>query len=162
MLADYSSIFGERKVLLAQILFEIQNNTGSIEKGKTFGVVLKNDNPVKINNAYLSISEETESNLNDVDGTFLRRQVMFFHYLFEASREERAEIPSRSEEARIIHAILGKKVGKVIGGTNIYKYLEKLLTNDEATNVRNLQYVRSMFESLLLTKATQLINKDLK
>ena len=46
MLADYSSVFGERKILLAQIFLEIQNNTGSIENGKNFGVGLKNDNLV--------------------------------------------------------------------------------------------------------------------
>ena len=165
MLADYSSIFNEKKILLSQIFSEMQKEQSSSVNILKPTSNLLDDKILDINIREKSSIIETnsiESELPEAEGSILRRQVMCLHYLFEANRDERTEIPSRSDEARMIHAILGKKEGKVIGGTNIYKYLEKPLTDDEPTNIRNLQYVRSIFEKLIIPKAVELVNKQIR
>lgn len=161
IIADYETILGPRKIVLQNIFNSIREQEAHKLKMKSKEMDLKNDLSNSPEGKEVNVVE-TSVDLNSEANLSLRKQVLILHYLFKACRLDGVVEPQRTEVARIMNMILGKKEVNNIGGTNTYKILEHLLTPTEAINVSNLQNVRSIFERLGLRSPIEMIDKELK
>jgi hypothetical protein len=150
--------------------------TDIVEFGRFLDVVLLankdklNEEVQYVVKSWIELKKRTSSNEQLIDGMVnqafnnseisRKKQVLIFYYLLNALSVNRNEV-SVSTQARFIHAVLGQPIND-INNSQLYKLMKQApYLSEDKTLIKDLQAVKTMFDSLSLNTISDMIEKEI-